>query len=338
MLIQWFDGFDYAHHRQLTTGDSTDYRKRNMAQNKDKTKEKGEAERLQTLYKAFLSLRNVKECAAFLRDLCTVSEIEAMSERFAVAKLISNNMSYRDISEKTGVSTTTITRVAHWLRHGMGGYTSVLARPLTSSVKNEGRMKIAIQKSGKLYDASMQYLSNRGLVFPTKEKSLILPCENSDIDILFLRDDDIPEYVASGVADFGIVGQNVLAEKALDLKTLKKLGFGKCSLQLAVPKNSQIKKLKDLDGKRIATSYPKLLADYLRENDVRASITVLSGSVEITPELNLADAICDIVQTGSTLKAHNLAPLATIMESQAVLITNSDTSAIKTEFLKLIEK
>ena len=198
-------------------------------------------------------------------------------------------------------------------------------------------MKIAVQKSGKLYDASMKYLSARGLVFPAKEKLLMLPCKNAELDILFLRDDDIPEYVASGVADFGIVGQNVLAEKALDLKTIEKLGFGKCSLIIAAPKDSQIKKLKDLDGKRIATSYPKLLADYLSEKDVRASITVLSGSVEITPELNLSDAVCDLVQTGSTLKAHNLVPIATVMESEAVLITNQSTSAERPEFLNQLK-
>ena len=297
----------------------------------------GEVERLQALYKAFLTLQNTTECAAFLRDLCTVSEIEAMSERFAVAKLISKNMSYRDISEETGVSTTTITRVAHWLRHGMGGYTSVLSRSLVSATKNEGRLKIAVQKNGKLYEASMKYLASRGLSFPAKKESLILPCDNADADILFLRDDDIPEYVASGVADFGIVGQNVLAEKALDLEIVERLNFGTCSLVIAVQKDSKVKTLKELDGKRIATSYPKLLADYLRYNDVRASVAVLSGSVEITPELNLADAICDIVQTGSTLKAHKLVPIAKVMESEAVLVSSSSSGGKKSEFLKQIK-
>ena len=278
-----------------------------------------------------------KECAAFLRDLCTVSEIEAMSERFAVAKLISADMPYRDISAQTGVSTTTITRVAHWLRHGMGGYTSVLNRPLASANKNEGRLKVAVQKSGKLYDASMKYLSSVGLAFPSKEKSLMLSSENSDVDVLFLRDDDIPEYVASGVADFGIVGENVLKEKNLSLEIIQRLDFGGCSLVIAVPKKSGIKKLTDLEGKRIATSYPKLLADYLRENDVRASVTVLSGSVEITPGLDLSDAICDLVQTGETLKAHNLVSIATVMESTAVLIESSTKNDRKTEFIKKIK-
>lgn len=308
-----------------------------MAQTKTKLSKISEAERLQALYLAFLTLQNTQECAAFLRDLCTISEIEAMSERFAVAKLISKNMSYRDISEETGVSTTTITRVAHWLRHGMGGYNSVLRRPIISANKNEGRLKIAVQKSGKLYDASIRYLASKGLTFPEKEKSLILSCDNVDVDILFLRDDDIPEYVANGVADFGIIGQNVLAEKALELKIIRKLNFGKCSLVIAVPKNSKIKKLAELEGKRIATSYPKLLTDYLSDNNVNASVTVLSGSVEITPELNLSDAICDIVQTGSTLKAHNLVPIAMVMKSQAVLVSNPASSEKKIRFLAKIK-
>ena len=308
-----------------------------MAKAKEKIAKKGEEERLEALYKAFLSLRDAKECAAFLRDLCTVSEIEAMSERFAVAKLISANIPYRDISTQTGVSTTTITRVAYWLRHGMGGYTSVLSRPLASTNKSEGRLKVAVQKSGKLYDASIKYLSSVGLTFPSKEKSLMLSSENSDIDILFLRDDDIPEYVASGVADFGIVGENVLKEKNLDLKIIKRLDFGGCSLVIAVPKKSGIKELRDLEGKRIATSYPKLLADYLRDNDVRASVTVLSGSVEITPGLDLSDAICDLVQTGETLKAHNLVPIATVMDSTAVLIESPTKNERKAEFMEKIK-
>src|SRR3989338_3483874 len=308
-----------------------------MAKAKEKIAKKGEEERLEALYKAFLSLRDAKECAAFLRDLCTVSEIEAMSERFAVAKLISANITYRDISTQTGVSTTTITRVAYWLRHGMGGYTSVLSRPLASTNKSEGRLKVAVQKSGKLYDASIKYLSSVGLTFPSKEKSLMLSSENSDIDILFLRDDDIPEYVASGVADFGIVGENVLKEKNLDLKIIKRLDFGGCSLVIAVPKKSGIKELRDLEGKRIATSYPKLLADYLRDNDVRASVTVLSGSVEITPGLDLSDAICDLVQTGETLKAHNLVPIATVMDSTAVLIESPTENERKAEFMEKIK-
>ncbi|MEK7106892.1 MAG: ATP phosphoribosyltransferase [Patescibacteria group bacterium] len=198
------------------------------------------------------------------------------------------------------------------------------------------RQRIAIQKSGRLHKASMDFLSARGLIFPPNERSLILPCKNSDIDLLLLRDDDIPEYVRSGVADFGIVGENVLAEKGIELPVIKKLDFGRCKLVIAIPSDSRIKTPEDLEGKRIATSYPKLLAKYLAKQGVEASIVAISGSTEIAPELDLADAICDLVQTGSTLKAHDLVPLFVIMESQAVLVESPKSKVAKDRFLSLI--
>ena len=198
------------------------------------------------------------------------------------------------------------------------------------------RQRMAIQKSGRLHQASMDFLGARGLSFPPNGKSLIVSCENYDIDLLYLRDDDIPEYVSRGVADFGIVGQNVLAEKGIDLPVVRKLDFGRCKLVIAVPQESRIKTPEDLEGKRIATSYPKLLADFLEKKGVAASIVPISGSTEITPELDLADAICDIVQTGSTLKAHDLAPLCVIMESQAVLVESPQSKQTKKRFLSQI--
>lgn len=198
------------------------------------------------------------------------------------------------------------------------------------------RQRIAIQKSGRLYQASMDFLTARGLKFPPNGKSLIVQCENFDIDLLLLRDDDIPEYVRAGVADFGIVGENVLAEKGIDLPVVTKLDFGRCKLMIAVPKESKVKTVQDLDEKRIATSYPKLLSEYLKKQGIEASIVPISGSTEITPELDLADAICDIVQTGSTLKAHDLVPLCVIMESQAVLVEGPQKKVAKDRFLSLI--
>lgn len=195
------------------------------------------------------------------------------------------------------------------------------------------RLKIAVQKSGRLNQASMGFLASCGLSFAPNGNSLILPCQNFDLDVLYLRDDDIPEYVSRGVADFGIVGQNVLAEKEVNLKVLKKFDFGKCRLMIAAPASSNIKKPQDLEGERIATSYPKLLGSYLKKEGLEAAIIPISGSVEITPDLNLADAICDIVQTGNTLKAHNLVPLFTLLESQAVLIESPVDKEAKTKFL-----
>ena len=184
------------------------------------------------------------------------------------------------------------------------------------------RLKIAIQKSGRLNQASFEYLRERGLTFSENGHSLIQPSTNYPLDILYLRDDDIPEYVSRGVADFGIVGENVLQEKQVATRIVQKLPFAECRLVIAVPENSSIRNANDLEGERIATTYPYLLSQFLSERGISAAVIPISGSVEITPELNLADAICDLVQSGATLKAHRLKPLETVLESQAVLITS----------------
>lgn len=196
------------------------------------------------------------------------------------------------------------------------------------------RQRIAIQKKGRLFEASMDFLLSRGLSFPQSGRSLIVSSEKADIDLIYLRDDDIPEYVSCGVADFGIVGENVLAEKSIELPVVTKLGFGKCTLVIAVPGGSRIKRPVDLEGKRIATTYPKLLSDFLKKEGVEAQVVPISGSAEITPELDLADAICDIVQTGDTLKAHGLVSVFTVMESQAVLVQSPETSSGKERLLR----
>ncbi|OGG62478.1 ATP phosphoribosyltransferase [Candidatus Kaiserbacteria bacterium RIFCSPHIGHO2_02_FULL_59_21] len=201
-------------------------------------------------------------------------------------------------------------------------------------IYNQERLRIAVQKKGRLHEASMKYLSSRGLSFPQNGKSLIQSSEDSDVDVLYLRDDDIPEYVMRGVADLGIVGENVLAERDKQLSIVAKLGFGECKLIIAVPKNSRMKVPADLRGKRIATSYPNLLSAFLKKEGVEAEIVSISGSAEITVELDLADAVCDITQTGATLAAHELVPIVTIMESQAVLIESAGKSMRKQDFLK----
>ncbi len=205
-------------------------------------------------------------------------------------------------------------------------------------MKNQPKLRIAIQKSGRLNEPSMDFLKSLGLSFPPNGKSLIHQCENFDLEVLYLRDDDIPEYVSRGVADFGIVGQNVLLEKEVHLPILKELGFGKCSLVIAVPEKSPIKKSKHLDGERISTSYPRLLTKYLTSKNVESTIIPISGSAEITPGLNLSDAICDIVQTGKTLKANKLVSIFKVLESQAVLIESPHINPNKKEFLNLWPK
>lgn len=181
-------------------------------------------------------------------------------------------------------------------------------------------IKIAIQKSGRLNEKSVDLLKKSGLSFENYKSSLISPVNNFPLEILFLRDDDIPEYVQDGIADLGIVGENVIAEKEVDVTYLQKLGFGKCSLKLAIANHSDIKDLSDLSGKSIATSYPVILDKFLKENNINAEIREISGSVEISTNLGLSDAIFDIVSTGGTLKSNGLKPFADVMKSEAVLI------------------
>ena len=181
-------------------------------------------------------------------------------------------------------------------------------------------LKIAIQKSGRLNEKSVELLKNCGLSFENYKSSLISPVSNFPLEILFLRDDDIHEYVQDGIADLGIVGENVINETEVDVAYLQKLGFGKCSLKLAIPNNSDIKTISDLNGKSIATSYPVILKKFLAGHNVESDIRTISGSVEIAPGLGLSDAICDLVSTGGTLISNGLKPFGDVMYSEAVLI------------------
>ena len=185
-------------------------------------------------------------------------------------------------------------------------------------------LKIAIQKSGRLNEKSVELLKNCGLNFENYKSSLISPVSNFPLEILFLRDDDIPEYVQDGIADIGIVGENMIEETEVDVNYLQRLGFGKCTLKIAVQNDSAIKTLADLNGKAIATSYPAILGKFLDKNNIRSDIRMISGSVEISPGLGLSDAIFDIVSTGGTLKSNGLKPFADVMQSEAILIGNKN--------------
>lgn len=196
-------------------------------------------------------------------------------------------------------------------------------------VKEKDRLAVAIQKSGRLNEKSISLLAQCGLTFESakwKEK-LILRCQDFPVDLMMVRDDDIPEYVASGICEMGIVGQNVLEERNQmeargdsGIEVLRELGFGRCRLSLAVPAAAAYTGPQSLMGKRIATSYPGLLGAYLDKQGVRAEIVKLKGSVEIAPSLHIADAMCDLVSTGSTLHSNGLREVQTVFESQAVLI------------------
>jgi ATP phosphoribosyltransferase len=185
-----------------------------------------------------------------------------------------------------------------------------------------GNLKLAVQKNGRLTDKSLELLKLCGLDIESYSERLVVSARNFPLDILFLRDDDIPEYVQDGVADTGIVGENVIFEKQAKIEVHEKLGFGRCSLMLAHPNNKVLKEVKDLEGKTIATSYPKILTNYLKRNKINAKIIELSGSVEIAPSLGVADVICDIVSTGNTLMINKLKKSFAIFDSEAVLISS----------------
>ncbi|GMQ24129.1 ATP phosphoribosyltransferase [Algoriphagus sp. oki45] len=185
-------------------------------------------------------------------------------------------------------------------------------------------IRIAVQKSGRLSDDSLSLIKECGIKFYNGTGKLKSTATNFPVEFLFLRDDDIPGYVADGVADLGIVGENELVEKDKDVLTLKKLGFSKCRLSLAIPKGQEYPGIHYFQGKSIATSYPKILDDYLKSHQIEAEIHEISGSVEIAPSIGLAEGICDIVSSGSTLLMNGLKEVEEIFKSEAVLIGNHD--------------
>lgn len=195
-------------------------------------------------------------------------------------------------------------------------------------------IRIAVQKSGRLSDDSLALIKECGIKFYNGTGKLKSTSTNFPIEFLFLRDDDIPGYVADGVADLGIVGKNELVEKDKEVNTLKKLGFSKCRLSLAIPKGQDYPGIDFFQGKNIATSYPKILGDFLSAKNVNADIHEISGSVEIAPSIGLAEGICDIVSSGSTLMMNGLKEVEEIFKSEAVLIANKELSDDKKEVVE----
>ncbi len=188
----------------------------------------------------------------------------------------------------------------------------------------EQKLRIAVQSKGRLYEETMDLLSEAGIKLTAVKRTLLVPSRNFPVELLFLRDDDIPESVANGTADLGIVGLNEVLEKNCDVDVIKDLGFSKCRLSLAIPQHVDYTGPEWFNGKKIATSYPVILRKFLKDNNIKADTHVISGSVEIAPGIGLADAIFDIVSSGSTLISNNLVEVSTILESQAVLIAGKD--------------
>lgn len=197
-------------------------------------------------------------------------------------------------------------------------------------------LTLAIQKTGRLSEKSLQLLNETGILFDDGGKNILkYKAKNFPLQILYLRDDDIPECIADNIADLGIVGENIYHEKGHNLKIKQKLGFAKCRLSIAVPKHMDYKSVKDLNGTKIATSFPNILTKYLNEHAVSADIHEIKGSVEIAPGIGLSDAIFDIVSSGSTLLSNGLKEVETAMQSEAVLIQNPNLDNDK---MKLLDK
>lgn len=194
-------------------------------------------------------------------------------------------------------------------------------------------LRIAVQAKGRLYEETMSFLAESDIKLSATKRTLLVQSPNFPVEVLFLRDDDIPQTVATGVADIGIVGENEYAEKNEDAEIVKRLGFSKCRLSLAMPKDIDYPGLQWFEGKTIATSYPGILLRFLNENGVKANIHVITGSVEVSPGIGLADAIFDIVSSGSTLVSNRLKEVEVVMKSEALLIGNKHLSDEKKEIL-----
>lgn len=195
-------------------------------------------------------------------------------------------------------------------------------------------LRIAVQAKGRLYDETMSFLEESDIKLSAMKRTLLVQSSNFPLEVLFLRDDDIPQSVATGVADIGIVGENEYVEKGEDVEIVKRLGFSRCRLSLALPKDVDYQGIQWFEGRKIATSYPGILSDYLNRKGVKAEIHVITGSVEVSPSIGLADAIFDIVSSGSTLVSNRLKEVEVVMQSEALLIGNKHLSEEKREILK----
>jgi ATP phosphoribosyltransferase len=199
------------------------------------------------------------------------------------------------------------------------------------------KLKIAIQKSGRLNEDSLKILKDCGISIDNGKDQLKASARNFPLEVFYLRNGDIPQYLRDGVVDIAIIGENVLIEKGANIEIAEKLGFSKCKVSLAVPKGATYNSVKDLEGKRIATSYPETVKAYLKEKDVNAELHIISGSVEIAPNIGLADAICDIVSSGSTLFRNNLKEVEVMLRSEAVLAVSPKITAEGKELLQKLQ-
>ena len=201
-------------------------------------------------------------------------------------------------------------------------------------LENKIMLRIAVQSKGRLFEDTMSLLAEADIKVSSSKRTLLVQSTNFPIEVLFLRDDDIPQSVANGVADLGVVGENEFVERGEDAEIISRLGFSKCRISLAIPQSVDYKGLEWFNGKKIATSYPNILRKYMDNNGINAEVHVITGSVEIAPGIHLADAIFDIVSSGSTLISNNLSEVEVVMKSEALLIANKNMSVDKKKILQ----
>ena len=198
-------------------------------------------------------------------------------------------------------------------------------------------IRLAVQKSGRLNEDSLRLIKDCGISIDNGKDQLKAAARNFPMEVFFLRNGDIPQYLRDGVVDLAILGENLLAEKGTDLEVIEPLSFSKCRVSIAVPKGTAFKGIHDLEGKRIATSYPNTVKTFLKENKLKADLHIINGSVEIAPNIGLADAVCDIVSSGSTLFKNNLKEVVQIAKSQAVLVASPKISSDNRAILKTLQ-
>ncbi len=199
------------------------------------------------------------------------------------------------------------------------------------------KLKIAVQKSGRLHDDSMKILKDVGISIDNGKDQLKASARNFPLEVFYLRNGDIPQYLRDGVVDVAIIGENILVEKGKDISIVEKLGFSTCKVSVAVPKSTKYSTIQDLEGKRIATSYPNTVNGFLQSNNVNAELHIINGSVEIAPNIGLADAIVDIVSSGSTLFKNNLKEVEVLLKSEAVLAVSPNISEDKQQVLEKLQ-
>ena len=202
---------------------------------------------------------------------------------------------------------------------------------------SQQKLRIAVQKSGRLFEDSIKVLKDAGISIDNGKEQLKASSRNFPLEVMYLRNGDIPQYLRDGVVDVAIIGENVLIEKGKDIIRGEKLGFSKCKVSLAVPKSFKYNSIKDLDGLKIATSYPNTVKDYLQEKGISADLHIINGSVEIAPNIGLADAICDIVSSGSTLFKNGLKEVEVMLKSEAVLAISPKISEERKEILEKLQ-